>query len=113
MRRVAQLSFPGGQALLPIRTPYDHEQLFDHLAHRVRRDGSVSLEFDSHVWLVTVSTIEEGHVCGCGIRLQGLTFRANGDPLCVRCVRAMLNGRSRFTTLMGFEPKSPQGRKTA
>jgi hypothetical protein len=114
MRHVARLCSPSGQALLPARTPDDYEQLFRHLAHRVHRDGTVALELDAHAWLVTVSGVEDEHVCPCGAPLHGLTFRADGGLACLCCVRAMLNeGRSRIASLLGFTPGERPAAQTA
>jgi hypothetical protein len=103
MRGVARMGFAGGMALVPARTLYEQELLFEHLTHRVRRDGDVALELEHHAWLVTLSAPDHGLVCACGAPIGGLAFRAEGHFLCLRCVRTVLRaGRRRFASLMGF-----------
>jgi hypothetical protein len=115
MKHVARLCCTSGQTLLPCRTPYDHEQLFEHLLHRVRRAGTVAFEVGAHTWCVTLTDRSDGHACSpCGSPLHGLAFRAGDELSCLPCVRASLGaGWTRLASLMGFTQPKQRSRESA
>jgi hypothetical protein len=88
MKGVARISFPGGALLMPARTRYDHELLFEHATSYARRHGSARLEFERKHF--TVSTIEAGErrLCmQCSHPLETLTYALGGRDLCLYCAR--------------------------
>ena len=48
MKGIARLSFHDGGLFLPVRTPYDHEVLFEYADRYAKRYGRVRLEIDRH-----------------------------------------------------------------
>jgi len=80
MKGVARISFQGGALLVPARTRYDHEVVFEHVETYARRHGTVRLELERKRYTVSVCT-------NCGYPLESLTYALGGRSLCLRCAR--------------------------
>ncbi len=94
---VAHVSFKGGGLFLPVRTPYDRQNLIDHVSDRVRSKTHVQVLIDRRRWLVDRSLVPKTECSACGRRLEAVCY----DPVdhdsvyCVHCVFG--------------EPVSPEG----
>ncbi len=101
MNHVALIAFRGGGTVLPYRTPYDRELVFDHVAQCAKRYGDVRMELGSHHWTVSASG-NVGVACG-GCGQTHPVWYANGPyVLCHPCARRQL-GTGRWT------PPQPEG----
>ena len=90
MNSVARISYRGGALVLPARSLYDRELVFEQAEFYARRDGAAKLELDRKE--VVVSVVGEGNVraCSrCGAQEHQLTFVADKHTLCRHCARAL------------------------
>ena len=88
MKGVARISFHGGALLVPARTRYDHEVIFEHVESYARRHGTVRLELDRREFTVSYLNGVEHRVCdACRQPLELLTYATDGHNLCLRCAR--------------------------
>ncbi len=90
MRGIAQLTFQGGGFILPSKTPYERELLFEHVAQYAKRHGSVHLQFNAQHWTVTRAE-ERSEVCAiCNQQPDNLSYVSKGFSLCHPCARRSL-----------------------
>jgi hypothetical protein len=71
--------------IMPLRSGYDRQLLFEHIANRVRRDPWVDVTIDGERWRAQLVGSQDRLSCtGCG---DGLTIaHASGKRrLCTRC----------------------------
>ena len=95
MNHVALIAFRGGGTVLPYRTPYDRELVFDHVAQCAKRYGDVQMEIGSHHWTVSASG-NLGVACGgCG-QTHPVSYVSGPYVLCHPCARRQL-GAGRWT----------------
>jgi hypothetical protein len=88
MKGVARISFQGGALLVPARTQYDHEVVFEHVETYARRHGMVRLELDRREFTVSFMNGSERRLCAsCAHPLEALTYALGGRDLCMQCAR--------------------------
>ncbi|HUI26824.1 MAG TPA: hypothetical protein VL403_12140 [Candidatus Kryptonia bacterium] len=88
MKGVARISFHGGALLVPARTRYDHQLIFEHVESYARRHGTVRLELDRKEFTVSYLNGAERRLCAaCQQPLELLTYALGGRSLCLRCAR--------------------------
>jgi hypothetical protein len=88
MKGVARISFHGGALLIPARTRYDQEVVFEHIETYARRHGTVRVELERKDFTVTMANDTDRRTCAsCGQPLELLTYALGGRSLCLRCVR--------------------------
>jgi hypothetical protein len=90
MKGIALISFQGGGVVLPARTPYEREVLFDHVRQCVNRHGRVRLAFNRREWMVRLMSEPPRTCTTCAHPIDNLIYEYNGRDLCGHCVsRAM------------------------
>jgi hypothetical protein len=95
MNHVVLIAFRGGGTVLPYRTPYDRELVFDHVAQCAKRYGDVQMELGSHHWTVSANG-NVGVACsGCG-QTHAVSYANGPYVLCHPCARRQL-GTGRWT----------------
>jgi hypothetical protein len=88
MKGVARISFQGGALLVPARTRYDQQIVFEHAGTYARRYGLVHLELERKKFTISVVAGGEQRVCArCNYPLESLTYALGGRGLCLRCAR--------------------------
>lgn len=93
MKGVARISFHGGALLMPARTRYDQEVVFEHVETYARRHGVVRLELDRKEFRVSFLDCEERRLCAvCAHPLETLTYGLGGRDLCLHCARQGAHG---------------------
>lgn len=96
---VVKLHFAGGVLLLPSRTPYEREVLFESIAFYARRHGGAELELRKLPQRVTaVRAAADDHCGSCGQRIFGIVFVLAELRRCQRCFdifRPTMRARSR------------------
>ena len=91
MNGIARISYRDGGVVLPAKTSYDLEILFEHLDICTRRAGMVRLELDGREWRVATSLREspQRFCTMCDQPVGDLVYaNASYGVLCGRCVRA-------------------------
>jgi hypothetical protein len=114
MKGVARIWFRDGSLLLPARSSYDQELLFEHLDLSVKRHGQVGLELNHRRWTVSSGEHDTQTVCSsCRQEVQGLTFAVGARRLCLRCGKQEIGvaGLRRLPSLLRFARPSPAPRK--
>jgi hypothetical protein len=109
MKGVARIWFRDGSLLLPARTSYDQELLFEHLDLSVKRHGEVGLELNHRRWLVSSGEGDDQTVCSkCRQKVRGLTFAVGARRLCLHCGKQEVGvgGLRRLPSLLRFS-RSP------
>ena len=88
MNSVARISYRGGALVMPARSLYDRELVFEQAEFYARRDGAAKLELDRTQLVVTVVNDGASRACSrCGGKERQLTFAASGRTLCRHCAR--------------------------
>ena len=84
--KVVKLYFPGGALLMPARTPYERELLFENVAFYASRDGGAELELRTSPQRVKVVRATDSDRCAsCGQTILQIVFIAAGVRRCRRC----------------------------
>ena len=91
MNGVARIAAHDGGIVLPLRTPYDRQVLFEHVAHYAKRHGRVRLEFDRKQWSVSHATEHSPLCVGCNERPDKLAYSYGDRVFCHPCARRGLN----------------------
>ena len=92
MNSVARISYRGGALVMPARSLYDRELVFEQAEFYARRDGAAKLELNRKEVVVSVVRDSAGRACSrCGAAERQLTFVAGGHTLCRHCARALPN----------------------
>jgi hypothetical protein len=100
---IARIHMDGGALLLPARTPYEREVVFDHVRHRLRLHGSVQLEMNGRRCRIELVAASAGACCaGCGGRISRFACKLGAQMLCVDCALKAAGSRP------GVEQTSPQ-----
>jgi hypothetical protein len=89
-RDIAYVSFAGGSALFPARTPYDRQIRIEHVLDRARARGVVQVLLNDRRWMVTPHADIPLSTCAlCERRTQFLCAAPEQNEtahlLCVRC----------------------------
>jgi hypothetical protein len=87
MKGVARISFPGGGLLVPAKTPYEREVLFEHVHEYTKRHGQVRVELNGRAWLVRLHTDPAVPCTGCSQLLENLSYSLPDRTWCPACVR--------------------------
>jgi hypothetical protein len=87
MKGVARISFHGGGLLLPAKTPYERELLFEHITDCTKRHGQVRLEFNRREWFVRLNTSPADVCTACRQPLEKVTYTIGEHRLCGQCIR--------------------------
>lgn len=87
MNSVARISYRGGALVMPARSLYDRELVFEQAEFYARRHGAARLELDRRE--VVVRVVGDGaRTCSrCGASERGVAFVAGRDTLCRHCAR--------------------------
>lgn len=96
MTGVAKLSIPGGALVLPARSPYEREIVFDNAAFYAGRQGSADLEITSPRLSIRVVRLKNDERCAsCGQSGRQVAFVIAGVSQCRSCVSLKVgNSRS-------------------
>jgi hypothetical protein len=73
--------------MVPARTPYDRETLFEHAAMYTKRHGQVRLELNRKEWIVRLLGGEIQNCVSCQRRLDYLCYALGERTLCSQCAR--------------------------
>lgn len=87
---IAHVSFAGGGAFLPARTPYDLQMLVEHVLRLVRASGEVQVLVDDRRWIVHLRSGASTAWCSCCGYSLGSVFYSNGDAKDVCCAECAL-----------------------
>jgi hypothetical protein len=88
MNSVARIDFRGGSLVMPARSRYDRELVFEQAEFYARRDGATKLELDRRHMLVSVVHNGGTRACSrCGEQERQLAFVDGATMLCRRCAR--------------------------
>ncbi len=91
MKGIARLSFRDGGLLLPAKTPYEREVLFEYADQYAKRHGRIRLEVNRHECIVCARG-EQAETCvTCGQRLESVTYALGTRTLCRFCARRDLH----------------------
>ena len=98
MTGVAKLSIPGGALVMPARSPYEREIVFDNAALYARRQGTADLELSSPRLSIRVVRVDHEDRCAtCGQSGRQVAFVVGGLKQCRSCVpNRIAHSRSRF-----------------
>ena len=91
MKGIARLSFHDGGLFLPVKTPYDHEVLFEYADRYAKRHGRVRLELDRHECVARLPGEQPETCVSCGQRLDSVRYDIGGRTLCRFCARRDLH----------------------
>jgi len=85
LKGIAFISFPGGGLVLPARTPYEREMLFQHVKQCANRYGRIRLTFNRLEW--TVEFLSGGAITctACNKSIEALVYESSGRKLCAHC----------------------------
>lgn len=90
MSGIARISFQGGGLIIPSKTPYERQLLFEHVAQYAKRHGRVRVELDRQRWTVT-AVDDRSQVCEiCNQRPDNLSYVSQARSLCHPCARRAL-----------------------
>jgi hypothetical protein len=88
MKGVARISFPNGVLLLPAKTPYERETVFEHADQFARRYGHAELQLGRSELLVALCTDSPALRCSvCRQELDRLVYTLKSRALCAHCAR--------------------------
>ena len=91
MANVAKLSTSGGALLMPARSPYDRELVFENAEFYAGRHGSADLEFSSPRRLLRVIRVSQHDPCPtCGQLGRQIAFVSAGASYCRGCLHASI-----------------------
>lgn len=89
MNAVAMIALDGRGMILPAKTPYDRELLFEHVSSLAKRYGQVHLTVRGGRW--TVAAAAEGNspaTCDrCAYPVRRLVYSSGLHTLCPWCAR--------------------------
>ena len=92
MTGVAKLSIPGGALVMPARSPYEREIVFDNAAFYAGRQGSADLELSSPRLSIRVVRVSHDDRCAiCGQTGRQVAFVVGGVKQCRSCVPQKLS----------------------
>jgi hypothetical protein len=74
MKGIARRSFHDGGLVLPVKTPYEREVLFEYADQYARRHGCVRLEIDRRECIVRVRGGQPETCVSCGHRVDGVAY---------------------------------------
>lgn len=86
----ARILRTGGGLLLPLHTPYEWEQLFEHLGHWARRHGEARLELRTAGCVVRPAPDPAAVCAECAAPLADLAYTLAWRQLCVGCAKRQL-----------------------
>ncbi len=88
----AQLTFMGGQLLVPAQTPYDRQQLVEHVQRCTRTYGQVRVRVDEVTWWLEPLDGRQELLCrGCARAIDHVVCRrsrTSAATFCVTCAMA-------------------------
>jgi len=87
MDELARIAFREGGLILPIRTPYDQETLFEYLEIYARQRRRLKADFAGATWIVAWAGSRDVSCILCRQSFTGVGYRRNGTLLCIRCAR--------------------------
>ncbi len=87
MHDVARIRFRGGERLMPARSGYDCELVFDEAECCARRYGEAQLELRSQAMLVRPTELGQVACASCRHPIDRIDFALGRRHLCRRCVR--------------------------
>jgi hypothetical protein len=91
MKGIARLSFHDGGLVLPVKTPYERETLFEYADQYAKRHGRVRLEIDRRECIVRARGEQPETCVSCGQRVEGVTYTLGARTLCHVCARRHLH----------------------
>lgn len=101
MTGVAKLSIPGGALVMPARSPYEREIVFDNAALYAGREGTAELELTSpRLTIHVVKATHDDRCATCGQPGRQVAFVVAGAKQCRNCVGGKVApARSRYKGL--------------
>ena len=102
---IAHVSFKGGGAFLPVRSPYDQQVLIEHVIQHARSKGVVQVLVGNYRWLIDGLNAPRGARCAqCGRSMPAASSCAQTaqQPCCVKCA---------IDQSLGFVPAKKQTRR--
>ncbi len=87
MSAIAQITSRQGGLILPLRTPYDRQFVFEHVADYAKRYGCVQLSFRGREWTVALATVRSRVCDRCCERPDKLAYTYGRRTLCHPCAR--------------------------
>lgn len=91
MKDIARLVFPDGGVVLPVKTPYDREVLFEYADQFAKRHGRVRIELGRTRCVARLCTGRHEHCASCGCRLDRVSYALSAQTLCRFCARRDLH----------------------
>ena len=85
MTGIAQIVSRDGGLILPLRTPYDRQLVFEHVADYTKRHGCVRLTFGRSEWTVALANERSGVCTRCRERPDKLAYMKGERTLCHPC----------------------------
>ena len=89
MTAIATIAFRGGGVVLPYRSPYDQEVLFEHVTQCAKRYGDIRLELAGKHFTVKPRASDAALCALCSQPAQ-LTYVTGAQVLCPTCARRLL-----------------------
>lgn len=87
----AHIVFAGGSLTLPAQTPYDRQQLMDHVLGSARSKQQVQVRVDHTMWLIERSSSQHPVVCSiCTRRIDHAVCRRPRGTAAAYCVACAL-----------------------
>jgi hypothetical protein len=88
MNDIARIRFGNGSLIMPARSRYERELVFEQAEFYARRHGQVRLELDRREMLISAAPDGLNVPCWkCGQRDGARRFIVSGRRLCGHCVR--------------------------
>ena len=89
VKGMAQIFFAGGGLIVPAKTPYERELLFQHVEAYTQRYGRVGLTLNRRQWNVS-SGAEQRPCAVCKRQVTGIVYSRTDRMVCAQCARREL-----------------------
>ena len=89
MKAVAMIALDGSGMILPAKTPYDRDLLFEHVSSLAKRYGQVHLTVTGGRWTVAAATETNppGTCDRCTYPVRRVVYSRGRHTLCPWCAR--------------------------
>lgn len=91
MKDIARLVFQDGGVVLPVKTPYDRELLFEYADQCVKRHGRVRIEIGHRRCVAKLCKDQPETCASCGSRLDRISYAIRAGTFCRFCARRDLH----------------------
>jgi hypothetical protein len=90
MTTIACIRFDDGALIMPARSGYDRELVFEEAQFYARRHGTVRLELGARTMVIRSIEIGARQRCAsCEKNIAATSFSIDSRPLCRRCIREL------------------------